>query len=211
MTCNKSRKSNKKCPKLVSRNDATSTRAALTPFCIMRARACCATGQDTAVKENGAAIDNVFGFRWPLPSPSRFALLWTTKVTSFHSCVSFSFLIPLQTTTSRASTKLKCVSIQLPNLRFYPTPQPLCLSLPPPSPPLPSILPQLLTHPPESFSSQVHQLMTAAFTDPIPAAKPLGFRFTVGGGKKVGSAHYSCSLFSVGSPSYPHSGACKVR
>ena len=33
--------------------------------------------------------------------------------------------------------------------------------------------------------AQVHQLMTAAFTDPIPAAKPLGFRFTVGGGKKV--------------------------
>jgi hypothetical protein len=27
--------------------------------------------------------------------------------------------------------------------------------------------------------------MAAAFTDPIPAAKPLGFRFTVGGGKKV--------------------------
>lgn len=33
--------------------------------------------------------------------------------------------------------------------------------------------------------AQVHQLMTAAFADPIPAAKPLGFRFTVGGGKKV--------------------------
>jgi hypothetical protein len=53
--------------------------------------------------------------------------------------------------------------------------------------------------------------MTAAFTDPIPAAKPLGFRFTVGGGKKVGSAHHSRSLFSAGLPSYLRSGARKVR
>ncbi len=109
----------------MSRNDATDTTRS------PQARACCATGQDAAVKENGAAIDNVFGFRWPLRSPSRFALLWTTKVTSFHSCVSFSFVIPLQTTTSRASTKLKCVSIQFPNLS---------LSLPPPRP-----------HPPHTF------------------------------------------------------------
>jgi hypothetical protein len=36
-----------------------------------------------------------------------------------------------------------------------------------------------------STVSQVHQLMIAAFKDPIPAAKPLGFRFTVGGGKKA--------------------------
>jgi hypothetical protein len=35
----------------------------------------------------------------------------------------------------------------------------------------------------------VHQLVTLAFTDPIPAAKPLGFRFTVGGGKKVLLVH----------------------
>jgi hypothetical protein len=75
----------------------------------------------------------------------------------------------------------------------------------------------LLTHLPRSschvvLLPQVHQLMAAAFTDPIPAAKPLGFRFTVGGGKKV-----CCNCTSPSSSSSTNSlqrcraGACQVR
>jgi len=33
--------------------------------------------------------------------------------------------------------------------------------------------------------AQIADLFTAAFKDPIPATKMIGFRFTVGGGKKV--------------------------
>lgn len=53
--------------------------------------------------------------------------------------------------------------------------------------------------------------MAAAFTDPIPAAKPLGFRFTVGGGKKVSRNCCAATVVPIASVAVAHSSAAQVR
>jgi hypothetical protein len=53
--------------------------------------------------------------------------------------------------------------------------------------------------------------MAAAFTDPIPAAKPLGFRFTVGGGKKVSRNCCAATVVPMVAVAAVYSSAVQVR
>ncbi len=139
--------------------------------------------------------------QWPRRSPSRFELQLTTKVRCPASHIHRHRRSSLQSIASHPASLLgRSRSFWLQRIASKSR-----LAI------LSEIQP-ILKPPPIALPPQVNQLMTLAFADPIPAAKPLGFRFTVGGGKKVIGASLTPPLFLGFEPAIRrHAGARQVR